>query len=136
MQGYSDNIRSQGEFVVNMVPEEVAETLNTTAPSRVDEAQLAGLGVAESVSVAVPRIKLSPVALECDLFQMISPGRTSTIRLGPLVHMHIRTAVFIDLQRLYINPAELRLIGRMHRAGGYTTTRDLFHIERKVWPVE
>jgi hypothetical protein len=50
------------------------------------------------------------------------------------VYMHIRSEAFEDLSRLYIDPTRLRLIGRMHGAGGYTTTRDLFHIERKSWP--
>jgi len=30
----------------------------------------------------------------------------------------------------------MKLIGRMHGAGGYTTTRDVFHIERKSWPLK
>jgi hypothetical protein len=30
----------------------------------------------------------------------------------------------------------MRLIGRMHGGGGYCTTRDVFTIERKSWPLE
>jgi hypothetical protein len=30
----------------------------------------------------------------------------------------------------------MRLIGRMHGGGGYTTTRDTFNIDRKAWPLE
>ncbi len=132
------NIRARKEFVVNMVPEELAEAMNitaTNAPRGLDETQLAGLQLAPSAMVDVPRIEASPVALECKLFETISPGGTSTICLGRIVYIHIRTAAFEDLQRLYIDPARLRLIGRMHGAGGYTTTRDMFHMQIKGWPL-
>ena len=133
------NIHARGEFVVNMVPEELAEAMNitaTNAPRGLDETQLAGLQLARSVLVDIPRIESSPVALECKLFETITPGGTSTICLGRIVYIHIRTSAFEDLQRLYIDPAQLRLIGRMHAAGGYTTTRDMFHIPLKSWPLK
>jgi flavin reductase (DIM6/NTAB) family NADH-FMN oxidoreductase RutF len=120
-----------------MVSEDLAEAMNTTAanaPRGVDETQLAGLKLVPSTLVDVPRILASPVALECTLFDIITPGPRSTIVLARVVYMHIRSEAFEDLSRLYIDPTRLRLIGRMHGAGGYTTTRDLFHIERKSWP--
>lgn len=133
------NIRARGEFVVNMVPEELAEAMNitaTNAPRGVDETQLAGLSLVPSTLVDVPRIEASPVALECKVFDFITPGGTTTIGLGRIVYVHIRTSAFDDLSRLHIDPAQLRLIGRMHGAGGYTTTRDTFQIERKTWPLK
>jgi flavin reductase (DIM6/NTAB) family NADH-FMN oxidoreductase RutF len=132
-------IRERREFVVNMVPEELAEAMNTTAtnaPRGTDETQLAGLELAPSHVVDVPRIAGSPVALECQLYETLQPGGSSTILLGRIVYVHVRTSAFEDLQRLHINPAELRLIGRMHGGGGYCTTRDLFYIERKSWPLQ
>ncbi|MDP9050617.1 MAG: flavin reductase family protein [Acidobacteriota bacterium] len=130
------NIRSQGEFVVNMVPEELAEAMNITAtdaPRGVDETKLAGLELTPSSMIDVPRIESSPVALECRLFQIIEPGGTSTICLGRVLCMHVRTSAFEDLAKLYIDTNQLRLIGRMHGASAYTTTRDLFHIHRRPW---
>jgi flavin reductase (DIM6/NTAB) family NADH-FMN oxidoreductase RutF len=132
------NIRSQREFVVNMVSEGLAEAMNITAcnaPRSVDETQLAGLELTPSSMIAVPRITASPVAMECELFQTITPGGTSTICMGRVVAMHIRTSAFRDLQKLYIDPHQLRLIARMHGAGGYATTRDLFNMPRKPWPL-
>ena len=132
------HIREKGEFVVNLVPEELAEAMNitaTNAPRGTDETKLAGLEMAESVVVDVPRIAASPVALECRLFQVIEPGGTSTIMLGRIVYAHVVTEAFSDLERLYVDPAKLRLIGRMHGAGGYCRTRDTFTIERKTWPL-
>lgn len=131
-------IRERGEFVVNMVPEELAEAMNTTAinaPRGTDETQLAGLALLPSQVVDVPRIAGSPVALECKLFETLQPGGSSTILLGRIVYVHVRSSAFEDLGRLHIDPAQMRLIGRMHGGGGYCTTRDVFYIERKSWPL-
>lgn len=133
------NIRARGEFVVNMVPEELAQQMNTTAtnaPRGVDEAALAGLELAPSVMVDVPRLAGSPASMECRLLETLNFGGTSTLCLGRVLYVHVRTEAFADRERLYIDPAKMRLVGRMHGAGGYTTTRDLFHIERKSWPLD
>jgi len=133
------NIRARGEFVVNLVPEELAEAMNVTAtnaPPGVDETQLAGLELAPCEVVDVPRIAGSPVAMECKLFQLIEPGGTGTIVLGKVERLHVRSSAFKDLEKLYVDPAQMRLIARMHGAGGYCTTRDTFTIERKSWPLE
>lgn len=133
------NIAGRGEFVVNMVPEELAEAMNVTAtnaPRGVDETQLAGLRLEPSQVVGVPRIAESPVALECRVWETITPGGSSTILLGKIVYVHVRTSAFADVERLHIDPSQLRLIGRMHGGGGYTRTRDVFEIERKNWPLK
>jgi flavin reductase (DIM6/NTAB) family NADH-FMN oxidoreductase RutF len=133
------NIRLKGEFVVNLVPEELAEAMNitaTNAPRGTDETKLAGLETVPCALVDVPRIAGSPVALECRLWQEIQPGAGNTIVLAQVVYAHVRESAFDDLARLHVDPAKMRLIGRMHGGGGYTTTRDTFTIDRKVWPLE
>jgi flavin reductase (DIM6/NTAB) family NADH-FMN oxidoreductase RutF len=133
------NIRERKEFVVNMVPEELAEAMNVTAtnaPRGMDETKLAGLEIAPSEIVDVPRIAGSPVALECKLYEVLEPGGSSTIVLGKIVYAHVRASAFEDLAKLHIDPAEMRLIGRMHGGGGYSTTRDVFNIDRKNWPLD
>lgn len=133
------HIRAKGEFVVNLVSEELAEAMNVTAanaPRGTDETRLAGLELAPSVVVDVPRIAESPVAVECRLFQVIEPGGSNTIVLGRIVYAHVWTGAFEDLGRLHIDPHKLRLIGRMQGAGGYCRTRDIFTIERKNWPLQ
>ena len=132
------NVRERGEFVVHMVPEELAEAMNitaTNAPRGTDETQLAGLALAPCTLVDVPRIAGSPVALECTLFETLQPGGSTTILLGRIVYAHVRTSAFEDVSRLHIDPAKMRLIGRMHGGGGYCTTRDVFTLERKNWPL-
>jgi flavin reductase (DIM6/NTAB) family NADH-FMN oxidoreductase RutF len=134
-----ENIRAQSEFVVNLVPEELAQAMNitaTNAPRGTDETKLAGLDLVPCAVVDVPRIERSPVALECRLFQVIEPGGTSTIVLARVVYVHVRENAFSDLARLHIDPSQMRLIGRMHGGGGYCTTRDMFNIDRVSWPLD
>lgn len=136
------NIRARKQFVVNMVPEELAEAMNVTAtnaPVGTDETVLAGLELAEGTAVTIPRIVGSPVALECEVFEVLEPGGASTIVLGKIVYVHVRENVFEGpdgLARLHVDPTQMRLIGRMHGGGGYCTTRDVFTIERKNWPLD
>ncbi|MGA7158970.1 MAG: flavin reductase family protein [Acidobacteriaceae bacterium] len=133
------NIRAQGEFVVNLVPEELAQAMNVTAtnaPRGTDETRLAGLELTKCEVVNVPRIAGSPVGLECKLFQVIETGGTGTIVLGRIVYAHVRESAFSNRERLYVDPSKLRLIGRMNGAGGYCTTRDMFSIDRLSWPLE
>jgi len=133
------NIKAQGEFVVNLVPEELAQAMNitaTNAPRGTDETKLAGLELTKCEVVNVPRIVGSPVGLECKLFQVIETGGTGTIVLGRIVYAHVRESAFANLEKLYVDPSKLRLIGRMHGAGGYCTTRDTFTINRLSWPLE
>lgn len=133
------NIRAHDDFVINMVPEELAPEMNVTAtnaPRGTDETRLAGLDLAPSTLIDVPRIAASPVNFECRLFQLIEPGGSSIIALARILYAHVRTDAFANLQRLYIDPHKLRLIGRMHGAGGYCRTTDIFTIDRKSWPLD
>jgi flavin reductase (DIM6/NTAB) family NADH-FMN oxidoreductase RutF len=133
------NIRARGEFVINMVPEELAQAMNLTAinaPAGTDEAALAGLELIPCTLVDIPRIAASPVAFECHLLETLNFGGASTLCLGRILQVHIRTSAFADLARLHIDPGQLRLIGRMGGAGVYTTTRDRFNIDRLTWPLQ
>jgi flavin reductase (DIM6/NTAB) family NADH-FMN oxidoreductase RutF len=62
------NIEARGDFVINLVSEDLAEAMNITAtdfPAGHDELAAAGLATVPSTHVSVPRIADSPVALEC-----------------------------------------------------------------------
>ena len=133
------NIRTTGELVINLVSEELAQAMNitaTAAPRGTDELALAGLARAASVQVRPPRIAVSPAAFECRSFQFIEPGGQSTILLAQVVHVHVRSDAFANEARLHVDPAMLKLVGRMHGGGGYCTTRDLFELERLSWPID
>ena len=133
------NIRSAGEFVLNLVPEELADAMNITAidaPRGVDELALAGLATEASTLVKAPRIAASPVSYECNVFQIIETGGSATVLLARALGVHVRHDAFSNEERLYLDPANMRLVGRMHGAGGYCTTRDVFEIPRLSWAVD
>jgi flavin reductase (DIM6/NTAB) family NADH-FMN oxidoreductase RutF len=133
------NIRDTGEFVVNLVSEEVAPAMNITAVEfqrGVNELEKAGLNTLPSVRVKPPRIAQSPVAMECQLMQIVELGPHNGLVLGRVVAMHVRDDAVIDPARNYIDTPKLKLIGRMHGAGWYARTTDLFEMPRiplKKW---
>ncbi len=130
------NIRATGELVINMVPEELANAMNITAidaPRGTDELVLAGLATAPCDHVKAPRIAASPVSYECTIFQIIETGGAGTVLLARAIAVHVRHDAFANEERLLVDPANMRLVGRMHGAGGYCTTRELFEIPRLTW---
>ncbi len=130
----ASNIAETGEFVINLVPERLAEAMNQTvvnAPPAVSELGLAGLTAAPSLKVAPPRIAESPVAFECKLMQAIDTGNDQYIAVGRVVHMHIDRALLEgDPERPTIRTDDMKLIARMHGRGTYARTTDLFEMPR------
>lgn len=126
------NIRALGQFVVNLVPFELAQKMNVTAVEfgpEVDEMAEAGLTPAASARVVPPRIAESPVALECETFQLIPAGR-HTIVLGKVLAMHIADDCVLDPVKGYVDTPRLGLVGRMHGRGWYAKTTDRFEVPR------
>jgi flavin reductase (DIM6/NTAB) family NADH-FMN oxidoreductase RutF len=127
------NIRETGQFVVNLVSEEAAEVMNITAiefERGVSEPSEAGLTTIPSVHVKPPRIAESPVSMECELLQIIDLGPEQSLVLGRVLAMHIRDDAVIDPAKYRIDTPKLKLIGRMHGAGWYARTSDLFKMDR------
>lgn len=127
------NIQARREFVVNLVPEALAATMNDTAtdfPPGHDELQITGLATEPSRQVGVPRIAGSPVALECRLQQVITIDRSANIVVAEVVAVHVADDAVKDAERCYIDTAKLQLIGRMQSPGGYTRTRDAFSMRQ------
>ena len=127
------NIRTSGQFVVNLVNADNAPAMNLTAydfPPGVDEVAKAGLTTLPSQVVKPPRIAESPVAMECELFQMIDVNVERAIALGRVVAMHIADDAVMDRDRCYIDTPKLDLVGRMHGAGWYARTTDRFELKR------
>lgn len=128
------NIVDTGEFVVNLVPDRLATSMNKTtinAPPEVSEMELAGLTPVPSLKVAPPRIGESPVAFECKLMHALETGPTQLTVIGRVVEMHIDAAYLEgDPARPRIRTEDLGLIGRMHGRGWYARTTDLFEMDR------
>jgi len=127
-----ENIQVTGEFVVNVVSEEIAEQMNRCSAEvlpEVDEFELSGLTALDSDVVRPPRVAESKVQMECRLRQIVvvseKPGGGSLV-LGDVLRFHIEESL---LDGYKIDPEKLKAIGRM---GGptYTRTRDRFKMQR------
>jgi flavin reductase (DIM6/NTAB) family NADH-FMN oxidoreductase RutF len=121
------NIRRTGEFVVNIVTEDIAEKMNICAtefPEEMSEVELAGFTTAASEKIKVPRIAEAHAAMECREFTTMEIGR-SRIILGRVVGIYVEDR-FIDPEGPYVKAEELHAIGRMNGLGNYVKTRDAF----------
>ena len=121
------NIRRTGEFVINVVTEDLAQQMNICAtdfPAEIDELEMAKLDTAPSQVVKVPRIRQSHAALECREHSTVEIGR-SRIILGRVVAMYVEDK-YLDPAGPYILSEELHAIGRMNGLGSYVKTRDSF----------
>lgn len=121
------NIRRTGEFVVNVVTEDIAEKMNLCAidfPPELSEVELAGFTTAPSQAVKPPRLAEAHAALECRQFQTIDLGGSSII-LGRVVAIYVEDR-YVDPAGPYIKADELHSIGRMNGQGNYVRTRDAF----------
>jgi flavin reductase (DIM6/NTAB) family NADH-FMN oxidoreductase RutF len=129
------NVLETGEFVVNMVTEDLAEQMNKTsarlAPDE-DEFAFAGLTAQDSVLVKPPRVKESPISFECKLVHHYSfkdKQNGSTILIGQVVMIHVADEIL--LPDFKINTELYKSIGKME-GGLYCRTSDQFFINREV----
>ena len=121
------NIRRTGEFVVNVVTEDLLKQMNVCAtdfPEDVDELEMAGLTTIPSTRVKVPRIAQAHAALECVEHATVEIGR-SRIVLGRVVGIYVEDQ-FIDPAGPYVKAEELHAIGRMNGLGSYVKTQGAF----------
>jgi len=123
------NIKSSGDFVVNMVPLALKDVMNTTtAPvaHEVDELALAGLNTEESVLVKPPRVREAPINMECEFFQEINLPCTlensiNTTIIGKVLGIHIKDEVLTDGM---IDLSKIKPLARL----GYNQYTDVDHL--------
>lgn len=127
------NVGQVPEFVVNIVPFALAETMSITAtplPHGESEFEKFGIASAPSTKVRPPRVAAAPVAFECKLDRILDFGSGpsgANVVFGTIVCAHVSDAVLgADGQ---IDPRKLDTIGRM---GGdnYVRTTELFTVVR------
>jgi flavin reductase (DIM6/NTAB) family NADH-FMN oxidoreductase RutF len=121
------NIRRTGEFVVNVVTEDIAQKMNLCAidfPAEMSEVELAGFTTVPSQKVKVPRLEQAHAALECREYTTLEIGR-SRIILGRVIAIYVEDR-YVDPEGPYIKADELHSIGRMNGLGNYVRTRDAF----------
>ena len=122
------NIQSTGEFVVNLVTEDLFEAMNISAadfPPDISELEVAQLHTAPSVNVSVPRVAESKVSLECKLHSN-QPLGANTLIIGRVVMFHI--ADHLVGPRMHIE--KFFPIGRLGSPSVYCRTSDRFDVPR------
>jgi flavin reductase (DIM6/NTAB) family NADH-FMN oxidoreductase RutF len=127
------NVRATGEFVANIVSQEIAEAMNLTAAeyaAEVNEFEVAELTPMPSQMVKPPYVKESPVSMECKVVHIMDLSDKpwgGTIIIGEVVLFHVHDHVISE--DLFIDPDKLNPIARM---GGpsYSTIKDRFDMIR------
>lgn len=107
-QGYKDsvrNIEATGEFCWNLVSRSLVNAMNKTSAavgSNVDEFDLSELERIDSTLINVPRVKDSPVSMECRLTDIVqlkeANGKLcdSWLVMGEVVGVHISQSVITN----------------------------------------
>jgi flavin reductase (DIM6/NTAB) family NADH-FMN oxidoreductase RutF len=126
------NVQRDGEFVVNMVDEALASSMNDCAvdfPSGESEVTALGLAVSPSVDVRVPRLAAAPFSLECkrNVSLVFGPGRE--LLVGEVLRIHAREGL-LDTEGMYVDLAAYRPIGRLF-GNLYTYQRESFAMDRE-----
>jgi flavin reductase (DIM6/NTAB) family NADH-FMN oxidoreductase RutF len=122
------NLAETGEFVVNVVSDELREAMvasSADVPAGTDEARLLGLATTSSTAVRPPRLADARAALECRTSDTLRID-DFTIAFGRVVHVYISDAVIRDGR---VDPQLLAPVGRL---GGslYTTVSTIHRMPR------
>lgn len=127
------NVRQTGEFVVNIVTEDLLKAMNDTsieAPSEFNEFEFAGLTLSPSVTVRPPRVLESPIHFECKVNQIVdinnAPGGGSIV-IGTITHIHAEERVMLGTDK--INLTALQPIGRLMGAA-YCRVEQVVELDR------
>ena len=129
------NIELTKEFVVNVVDETLAETMNITAapyPPGVDEFNKAGVTPVMADLVNVPMVVESPIKMECRLNQILEFGEAPMVNrfvVGEILRIHVKDELLTNDE---IQMDKLKAIGRLGGRGGdhYCRTTDSFEMPR------
>jgi flavin reductase (DIM6/NTAB) family NADH-FMN oxidoreductase RutF len=121
------NVKATGEFVVNIVSDDLAQAMRTTSATfepGEDEFEWARLEAAPSVRVGAPRVARAKVALECRLRKLLEMGE-GTMAFGDVLHVHVDGSVWRDGR---VDPTLLEPVGRLSGMS-YTTISDVYSLE-------
>jgi flavin reductase (DIM6/NTAB) family NADH-FMN oxidoreductase RutF len=81
-------------------------------PPGVSEVEAAGLTLAPSLDIAVPRIAEAPFALECRRHVSLAFGPERELLIGEVLRLHARPGL-VDADRMRIDPELYRPVGRL-----------------------
>ncbi len=122
------NILANGEFVVNLVTEELFDAMNISAadfPAEMSELAAANLHGAPSVRIRAPRVAEAQASLECTLFKTQALG-ANTLFIGEVVMFHVADHLLGPRLRI----ENFAPIGRLGSPSVYCRTSDRFDVAR------
>ncbi len=127
-----DNVRSSGEFTINIVTEEVAEAMNATSASLdadVNEFDVAGLTEVQPTQISAPMVAECKANIECVVTDVVNIGHATegnALVIGEGIVFHIEEQL---LDGTRIDQVALRAIGR-HAGNSYSRSTDQFDLAR------
>jgi flavin reductase (DIM6/NTAB) family NADH-FMN oxidoreductase RutF len=128
------NIRHNGHFVVHVTDEALAAAMNVCAidfPPGESEIDAAGLTLAPSVDIPVPRIAGAAFAFECRLWRILPASPVRDLVIGEVLRVHAR--------RDLLDPATKRIDGDAWRpiarlsGDGYAKLGERFAMTRETY---
>jgi len=130
-----ENLKEVPECVINIVNYSMVQQVSLASceyPKNTNEFIKAGFTPVASELVRPPRVKESPVQMECTVIEIISLGEKAgagNLVLAEIKRIHIQEEVLDDLQK--IDPFKLDLVARLGE-DWYTrvTPESLFKVEK------
>ena len=123
------NILDTKEFVINFVTKELVHAMNKSSENHrpgVNEFEQSGVNAENSTVVKPPRVKETPIALECRLWKSITLPQNNdvgtTLLIGNVLSTYIRDDLIVDGT---LDTKQMTTIGRL---GG----RDYCHVDEKT----
>lgn len=129
------NLEANGECVINIVTENLAEAMNLTStdfPYEIDEFKAAGLTAVPSLEVRPPRVGESPVNFECRVAQIVPISRNAgggTLAIVTVVVAHVADEL-LENGRVIIS--RLRPVARL-AGNDYARVNDFFTLVRPTY---
>ncbi len=126
------NAQATGEVVINLVNYAISRQMAITSiqyPADVSEFDKSGLTPIPSELVKPPRVKESPVQMECkvrEIISMGSEGGSGQLIICEILRMHIDEAIIDDRNR--IDPHKADLMGRLGRAYYVRASGEAVHV--------
>jgi flavin reductase (DIM6/NTAB) family NADH-FMN oxidoreductase RutF len=130
-----DNLREVPEVVINVVNYALvqqASLSSTEYPKGVNEFIKAGLTALPSVKVKPPRVKESPVQMECivkEIIELGQEGGAGNLVICEVVMVHVNESVLNEDQSM-IDQQKMDLVGRM--GGDWYSRSSLFKVAKPL----
>lgn len=125
------NIEETGEFVINIVTYDLLEKMNITAlpfDEEIDEFKEAQLTPIPSDIVKAPRIKESPINIECKKYMILEIADMGLI-FGEILRYHIDDSLLNE--KGYVDNKKLKIVGRLGGADYcYISYENIFTLKR------